>query len=272
MTYLQNNPSLLDASSIKYSIQCINGGVTITNNTYITSQSSFISSYLSQVSVNNSVVYDIVSDDIIFKMIESNLTVDDSTLTNLTTTQTGDVFSVSFDAITQVNNLTYSASNMRLITALSSTLSLVDIEVFDIFLTQHLISFVNCQSIAMQNIYIRNLNTTNSHLLSFSGSAIDRISNLTVYDISATILHITSCNITNIDDLDISNTTKCIYLKDSQLDLLQNSIFSNSGFSTSSGGAALIQDSNSTMNNVTFMSNNGQMGGAVHVSCESYNI
>ena len=168
MTYLQNNQNLLDATSLKFSIQCINGGVTITNNTYITSQSSFISSYLSQVSINNSVVYDIVSDAIIFTMIESNMTIDDSMFTNLTTTQTGDVLSVSFDAITEINNLTYSASNMRLITVLSSTLSVANIEVFDISLSQHLISFINCLSIAMHNVNIRNLNTTNSNLLSLN--------------------------------------------------------------------------------------------------------
>ena len=272
MTYLQNNQNLLDATSLKFSIQCINGGVTITNNTYITSQSSFISSYLSQVSINNSVVYDIVSDAIIFTMIESNMTIDDSMFTNLTTTQTGDVLSVSFDAITEINNLTYSASNMRLITVLSSTLSVANIEVFDISLSQHLISFINCLSISMQNVNIRNLNTTNSDLLSFSGSVINQISSMTVYDISAIILHITSSNITNIDNLDIENATKCIHLEDSQLGLIQNSIFSTSGSSTSSGGAFVIEDSSSTMNNVTFMSNTAQMGGAVYVQCSSYDI
>ena len=272
MTYLQNNQNLLDATSLKFSIQCINGGVTITNNTYITSQSSFISSYLSQVSINNSVVYDIVSDAIIFTMIESNMTIDDSMFTNLTTTQTGDVLSVSFDAITEINNLTYSASNMRLITVLSSTLSVANIEVFDISLSQHLISFINCLSISMQNVNIRNLNITNSDLLSFSGSVINQISSMTVYDISAIILHITSSNITNIDNLDIENATKCIHLEDSQLGLIQNSIFSTSGSSTSSGGAFVIEDSSSTMNNVTFMSNTAQMGGAVYVQCSSYDI
>ena len=84
-----NNLSLFDEKSMPYSIQCVNGALSITNETYITNQPTFTNSYLSTVSIVNSTIHDILSDYIILAILSTNLTINGLIVTDLHTTTVG---------------------------------------------------------------------------------------------------------------------------------------------------------------------------------------
>ena len=85
-------------------------------------------------------------------------------------------------------------------------------------------------------------------------------------DTNAIAFHIVKSNVVSIDKLNILNATSGIYLEQSQMSLMQNSLIMECG-STSiiNGGAMLIENSNSTISNVTFDQNMAQVGGAINI-------
>ena len=89
---------------------------------------------------------------------------------------------------------------------------------------------------------------------------------MTMTDINTIAFRIVKTNVVLINKLNILNATSGIYLEQSQMGIMQNSLIKDCG-STSiiNGGAILIENSNSTISNITFDQNMAQVGGAVNI-------
>ena len=131
---------------------------------------------------------------------------------------------LSFETTGLFNNITYSNSMMKFATVLSSSLEMNNIEINQLSLNQYLLECNRCERAIWQNIVIKDFTTTSQYIIFLLGSVIDHISNLTVADINAIVCHAYRTNITLIDNLHISNATTGIYLKKSQVSLIQNSL------------------------------------------------
>ena len=139
--------------------------------------------------------------------------------------------------------------------------------------TQYLIDFTNCSGVALQNIMIYNINTTKGYLIYAARSSIDLIMNTTIYDINVAVLHILKSNVTTINDLYIHDVVDGVNFQQSSIRMFENSRIYRSGSSNIlRGGALLIENSNSIMQNISFKSNTAQSGGAVNIDCDTYDI
>ena len=267
------NLSLLDAKSVLYSIQCINGAVQITNHTFITNQPHFVNAYLSTASIRNSTIFSINSDSIILTAVESNLTISDIKVRDLYTSEFGTFMQASFGSYVSLTNIEYTNSTMKFIETLSSQLQINTLSVFNISLTQHVIDFVGCQNIELNDLVMHNINTTKDYMMYMARSNINQIMNMTVYDVDVTVLEILESNITLMDDIQIHDAVQGIYARHSSISIIQNSHIYRCGNSNLSfGGAINNKNSDMDMMNITLEYNTAQTGGAIHIDCDSYEI
>ena len=271
--YIMENLSLLDAKSVLYSIQCINGAVQITNHTFITNQPHFVNAYLSTASIRNSTIFSINSDSIILAAVESNLTISDIKVRDLYTSEFGTFMQASFGSYVSLTNIEYTNSTMKFIETLSSQLQINTLSVFNISLTQHVIDFVDCQNIELNDLVMHNINTTKDYMMYMARSSINQIMNMTVYDVDVTVLEILESNITLMDDIQIHDAVQGIYARHSSISIIQNSHIYRCGNSNLPfGGAINIKNSDMDMMNITLEYNTAQTGGAIHIDCDSYEI
>ena len=113
---------------------------------------------------------------------------------------------------------------------------------------------------------INNITTTSEHVILLSGSMISEISNCSIIDINKTACHILKSTITLINNMRVENAISGLYIEQSQIGMIQNSKMLNCGSNSFiNGGAMLIENSNSTISNVTFDQNVAKIGGAVHI-------
>ena len=268
-----NNLNLLDAKSVLYSIQCISGAVQIANNTFITNQPYFVNAYISAVILSNSTISNITSDYNILAAVESNLTLIDIKIRSLYTSEYGTFMQASFGSHVSLTNIEYSNSTIKFIETLSSQLQINNISVSNVFLTQYVMDFVDCQNIRLKNLMMYNINTTTEYMINIARSYIDQIMSMTVYDVDATILRTFNSNITLIDSIRIHDVAQSIYVEQSSIGVIQNShIYQSGSFDILFGGAIHIEDSNMKMINVTLEHNTAQIGGAIHIGCDNYEI
>ena len=107
-------------------------------------------------------------------------------------------------------------------------------------------------------------------MINIAKTHVELMQGITVNEVEAISMQILSSTITEID---MCNLTSGIYVKESSIGVFKNSKISSSGStSTLYGGALNIQNSNSTMRNMTFENNIAQTGGAIHISCDTYDI
>ena len=269
--YVRDNLSLLDAGSIDNSIQCISGTLTITNNTYVTDQPTFINSYLSEMVISNLSVYNITTPSRVIDCVDSELELTDSNITHIYTSSSGDFLSLSFQSNASISNVVFSNSTVELFSVLLSTVSIKNLHMSDIIVNDYLLSFIDSNNVVMQDIMIQNIESTRDYIILVSESSIDNIQNITISDSNVTSMYILKSNVTMMNQIKISNVRQSIHIKQSHIDMFYNSHLSQSGSQQIiNGGAMQIENSNMTMTNITFDSNTAQIGGAVSINCDIY--
>ena len=267
--YLKNNLNLLNGGSIEASIQCISGALTIANNTYVTDQPVFINSYLSEVIISYLHIYSITSESRVMSLVESHLILNNSDVTNINSTSSGDFISLSFQSVATINNVIYSNSTTKFMVALLSSVQIASLDFDRVVMNNYILSFVDCINVSMRDI--NQITNTRGSMILFSGSFIDSINNLTISGSNDTGLYIVRSNVFMMDKIQINNAHQSIRIEKSHIDIFQNSQLSFSGSEQIvKGGAIYVENSNMTMTNITFDSNTAQIGGAVSISCDVY--
>ena len=229
--------------------------------------------FINSINLQLDNIFDIISDDSIFALTSTVVTVSNIDSYNLHTTSIGDFIKLSFDSVTSLSYINYINSTTKFVEALSSQLQITNLMSTNISLTQYLIDYTDCMNVTLKNILIHDISSTSSFLKYATRSSIDQILNMTIFKIDVAVLKILRSNVTSIDNLHIFDITDGIHLQESSIELLKNSrIYRSGSTSILRGGALLIKNSNSTMQNMTFEYNVAQSGGAVYIDCDSYNI
>ena len=142
----------------------------------------------------------------------------------MTTSSSGSLITLSFETVGIFNNILYSNSTMKFVAVLSSSVEMSSINITQISLNQHVIECIECERTKWENIVIEDIITTSTYIIFLSNSVIDRISNLTITDENTVAFHIIKTNVILLDNINIVNATSGIYLEQSQLGSLQNSM------------------------------------------------
>lgn len=122
--YLSKNPELLTMKISQYLMQCISASFKIDNNTVVTNQAYFLSSYLSTVTIQNSTFENIRANDSILQVTNSKLTLSEVLLKNLTTQGSAVFVQVSFESELFINDFSFIDSGLDLIIAQSSQIQI----------------------------------------------------------------------------------------------------------------------------------------------------
>ena len=269
--YVRDNLGLINTGSIKDSIQCISGVLTITNNTYVSDQPTFINSYLSEVVISHLEMYSILSESRVISIVESKLALNNSNVMNISNYGSSNLISLSFQSIATMHNITYRNSTATFIAVLLSSVQITNLDISNIILYDYALSFVDCNSVMIQHVAMNQISSTKDFMILLSGSSIDSISNLIISDSNVTGLYIVKSYVSMMDEIAIYNTSQSIQIEQSHIEKFQNSqlIFSGSE-KIVKGGAICLENSNMTIQNITFDTNTAQVGGAVSISCDVY--
>ena len=216
-------------------------------------------------------IYNITSESRVMSIIESQFTFTDSNITNIDSPNSGDFLSLSFQSNATINNVVFSNSTAQFIVALLSSVHIIGLDITNVILNDFLISYIDSNNVVIQDTNINEIRSTKDSMISLSGSTIDSVSNLTITDSNVTCLYFVRSNVTMMNEIIISNIHQSIHIEQSHIDMLQNSHLSSSGSADIiNGGAMFTENSNLTMNNITFDSNIAQVGGAVSINCDNY--
>ena len=113
--FIQQSESSLNINSIPYTIQSISSLLVVQNNTFINNQPSFVSGYLSTVTVEGIRMNSIESGSNIIEITSCNLTISNTRISNISSTNNGlFIFSTSDNRVF-ITNVTYRDSTMKLI-------------------------------------------------------------------------------------------------------------------------------------------------------------
>ena len=212
--YVNQNVNLLESVQLQHSIQLISSSLNIMNNTVVTTQPSFISSYLSELSISNSMMHQILTDDSIISATESNLILDSVTAHELTTLRRGVFVYLSSGSKASFTNTTYEDSSVELTKVLSSSLEVSYMKASNLELQDDLMNFVDSDSISIQNAMIENVNSGNNYLMFISSSIVHSISNLTVKNINTTVFYMLKSNVTDATLLDFDGVSHSIHFEE----------------------------------------------------------
>ena len=208
----------------------------------------------------------------VISAIESQFNFTDSNITNVYSSTTSDVFlSVSFGSSAILDNIMFSTSTVELVTVLSSTLQITQLDAINITSNDYLISLIDCSMVMLHHINVMHFTSTKDSMMLLSGSSIDSINDFTLFDSNVTGIHIMQSSVNMMTHINISDSSQSIHIQQSHMNLLDNSQFSFSGSTEIiNGGAMHIENSNLTMQSTTFDTNTAQTGGAVSINCDSY--
>jgi hypothetical protein len=107
-------------------MQWINGVILISNQTVITNQQHFISSYLSTLTISNSLISNITSQGSILSIAGSKVLFEELTVQNINENIHGIFMALSFGSSMVVTGLSYTDSTAKFADVLSSSLEIKD--------------------------------------------------------------------------------------------------------------------------------------------------
>ena len=154
VNYIKSSINLLDFGSIDYSIQCFSGAIAIMNNTFISNQLTFIDEYLSELSMDKSAKYTITTSKIIVNVISSNLTINDCMFIGIHTNQSSQILDISFETNAVLINVFATNSSTKFVESLPLLVQMTNVRVTNIPVSNHLIGFINCYEVIMQDLYV----------------------------------------------------------------------------------------------------------------------
>ena len=212
-----------------------------------------------------------MSESRVISLVESRLTFNNSKVINISNSDSGNFISLSFQSIATMHNILYNNSTTEFLAVLLSSVQITDLDIANIFVNDYILSFVNCNNMMIQDIVINQITSTRDSTILFSGSSIDSINNLTISESNVQGILIVKSNVYMMNEIQINNAHQSIRIEKSHIDIFQNSQLSFSGSEQMvKGGAIYVENSNMTMTNITFDSNTAQIGGAVSISCDTY--
>ena len=192
------------------------------------------------------------------------------TISNITGTNRNYFMFVSLDSILELTNIIYESSEVALFNVRTSVLNLEGLTVRNIHNASNIYKVASCGPAKISNIDITNSSTTEGRLMSISNSLSVTLSSITASNIAQIVLFIEGSAVNEIDQLNIIECFGGLYIQDSVVSNLTNSLFRlNGNLVQLKGGAVYLHNSEVLLHNSKFISNIATAGGAVYFDCTS---
>lgn len=148
----------------EYAMSIITGQVLISSNSRISSQPYLFNAFLSEISITGSQISDVVFSRAYILVTSSTLTLQDVTLTSLTSTDSGEVLGLS-DSTLNSQDLMFSQSNCSLFLALSTEIHLLGSNFENIQGASDLFSLARSPKGEINGLEIINCTSTTSRMI-----------------------------------------------------------------------------------------------------------
>lgn len=246
----------------------ISSNLKIQNNTLIYNEGAIIDTFVSTLTVVDSVFHDLDTTFSVFTITSSTINVSNMTFYNITATDNLALLTVTLDSVMIVNSITFYNSLVPFATCLTSDAAISNVHLSNITSKAVVLNLKSLKSLTMDSVMIDNVeNTFSSNAFIIDSSIGSLIKNVTIKNIDQISLKVSSSKITTIDALMITDSREGPLFETSQITIMRNSIFSKLGGSTiKQGGGLDIYNTNLTMINVTLSHNTAQQGGGLYYS------
>jgi predicted outer membrane repeat protein len=252
-------------------LQLISASLKVTNSTHIYTQHSLINAFISTVVIENSLISSMELDEHgSIKIISSSLVFSGMTLENITTTTSYAVIDVSADSTLNISDSVYRNSNSLLFNMISSKGSIDGLTMTNITQADSLFLIYSCTDIEIKNFTAVSSSSASESLVSIKQSSGLTFDTFSLTNINQTLITVENSNFNEMKNLNFTNSSKPLVIKNSVINLMSGCYFSQNGnFDIIKGGVIYMHNSELTISTSQFTSNKAQIGGAIHFDCTS---
>lgn len=254
-------------------IQIIFGELIIRNGSVIYSQDEFVNSFISSLTLDGSTIENISYDHPLIEVSATTFVINNVTMNNIidnSVGNTGDFIRATFDSVFNASDVRFSNSESSMFTILSSSANFDILSISEVKDIGSVISVLDCTHASFSRISVTNLSNITDTIVSIKRSLDVHLSDFTWTGFEHSLMKIYRSQCTLIDNLMFTNNTQSLEVVESTVGNLTNSQFNYNGQSSRySGGAILLQNSEISIHNTTFMNNTANMGGAISFECTS---
>ena len=263
-----NTNNLLIASTLNASlVQLILSSLSIQVGSSIKNQDILFNIFLSALSISNSQLLNLKSN---IQMSSSNLTIENTQITNVTNIAGTDFIFANLDSILTVNSSSFSNSSSSFMNLRSSQVMISNLTLTNIASPSLLSQIVSSTKAEMSSINVVNWTASNGIFFDFETSSNLSLSGFAGSQAKSWFLQILGTNVTQINSFAIDYVNQPLIVKSSIINVISNSSFTNNGNSTlKAGGAISMSDSKISIINSKFINNIAISGGAISFECTS---
>ena len=235
-------------------------------------QPYLINSHLSQIELDDVSIHDIESDGNIFYVSGTQITIQNSEISNISTMGDGILVFAILDCAVSIDTVTVRDSSVTMLSVQYSNSSLQNIEIYDADTQGNsLMRYSFSDSSTLNNVTIQNVNSSNSGLILSQSTNFDMIYELSVTSVNTTVMNLYRSTINSISQLVVNDSAQAISVESSTISSMIDSQISYCGNYGSGKGAGMYSlDSYISITNSSFTNNMAESGAAMAVECSSY--
>lgn len=267
--HLRDNPGLYTITTSKRVFQLISSNLLITNQTVIYNEGALVDSFVSTLTIENSLFYDLETTSSAFTITSSTMIFQNTELHSISATDNLALLTVTLESSLMIDNIKFTNSELAFIACLNSESSITNLEISNVTSNPFVFRFEGSQNLSLTNWDVKNIHSnTEDSSISIQSSYVFLFKNITLTDLYQIPLKLETNTVDLIDNLKVSNSTKRVYIKLSKVTLFSNSVLENwGGNSVKHGGGLLLENSNVTAFNLTFLNTTAIDGGGLFYSC-----
>ena len=235
----------------------------------ITDQKSLFNQFLSNVTISNSVISNILLIESSFLVTSSFLNISKTTISMISNPDSYDLMFITLDSGLVIDNLMFENSLSNLFNSLNTDIQISTLILRNISSSLNLLKISTSQFVSISNYQTENATTSANKEIYIADSNNVKIENVNVSDVSQTVLEVVNTHVDYFIGLQVHRTIKAINVLDSNINMISGNFTNNGNSSQYKGGAIYIQNSIVSVQNSTFVNNTANDGGAIDLTCTS---
>ncbi|CAI2365727.1 unnamed protein product [Moneuplotes crassus] len=264
-----NSTNLTEISEQGYLFQVLQGNLNILNSTHIHDENLVLKSFLSTVTVENSLFSNLEYSISPLNILDSTFTMEHTEIRGAQASSVEESFIIANSAKISENNVSYSDSNSQIMTSLNSHLEMEQIKIQNVSECPYLLSVVLCDWFYLANIEVQYSTPSEAVMVYVHDTAHITFESISVSNMTSTFAFFKKSEITKITGLKMTSLNQTLTFVNSNVKELSHSLFKDN-FSNSSGGAISMTNSKLAIESTNFTRNSATEGGAIIFECTSF--
>ena len=264
--YVNSNLGVLSFSFSEVALNPVYSSLKIVNKTIINDQHSLISSILSEIVIEDSIISNItIIGEPSISLIFSSLLIDNVKISDINSTNGFDFIESIEDSKIEIDKLAFEDSYSSFINTISTEVSIKDTIFKKISSNKPILSIYSSSKNILDEIGIEDCSSISNWIISIINWENTEIVDLNVSEIANnTVIYIKNSKTIEIEEISFINCNQAFIFENSVVKTFKDSLISSNGNSNILfGGAIRSINSDISISNWTFINNKAQSGGAI---------